>query len=81
MDYDLRLCTWNIRTQNWDGASAKLAETLTEYGADITAIQEMRWIGQACKIRKNCNIYYSCHAEKREFDFWCVVDQSLRHLV
>ena len=41
----------------------------------------MRWIGQGCKIRKNCNIYYSCHAEKREFGCGFVVDQSLRHLV
>ena len=81
MDYDLRVCTWNIRTLNRDGASAKLAKTLIKCGADITAIQEMRWIGQGCKIRKNCNIYYSCHAEKREFGCGFVVKQSLRHLV
>ena len=41
----------------------------------------MRWIEQGCKIRKNCNIYYSCHAEKREFGWGCVLDQSLRHFV
>ena len=80
-DYELRVCTWNIRTLNRDGASAKQAETLTECGADITAIQEIRWIGQECKIRQNCNINYSWHAEKREFVCGFVVDQSLRHLV
>ena len=83
MDYDLRVCIWNIRTLNRDGASAQLAEILIECGADITAIQEIRRIGQGCKIQEDCNIYYSCHAEKREFRCWCgfVVDQSLRHLV
>ena len=81
MEYDLRVCTWNIRTLNRDGASAKLTETLTECGADITAIQKMRWIGQGCKIRQNCNIYYRCHAEKREFSCGFVVDQSPRYLM
>ena len=38
--------------RNRDGASAKLAQTLIKCGADITAIQEMRWIRQGCKIRK-----------------------------
>ena len=42
MDYDLRVCTWNIGTLNTDGASAQLAEDLIECGPDITAIQEMR---------------------------------------
>ena len=60
MDYDLRVCTWNIRTLNRDGASAKLAKTLIKFGADI---QEMRWIGQGYKIRKNCNIYYNSVAK------------------
>ena len=70
MDYDLRLYTWNSWTLNWDSSSAKLAETLTECGADITAIQEMRWIGQEFKIQKNCNIGSGFE-----------VVQSLRHLV
>ena len=35
----------------------------------------MRWIGQGCKIPKNCNIYYSCHAKTR------VVNLNLRHIV
>ena len=70
MDYDLRVCNWNIRILNRDGASAQLADALIKCGADITAIQEMRWIGQGCKIRKNCNI--GCGF---------VVDQSPRYLM
>ena len=61
--------------------SATLAETLIKCEADITASQEMRWLGQVCKIRKNCNIYYRCYAEKRELGCVFVVDQSLRHFV
>ena len=57
MNYLLRVCTWNIRTLNWYGASAQLAETFIECGADITARQEMRWIAQECKIQEDCNIY------------------------
>ena len=37
MYYDLRVCTWNIRTP-----IATVAEILIKCGADITAIQEMR---------------------------------------
>ena len=39
----------------------------------------MWWIRQGCKIRKNCNIYYSCHVEKHNFGF--VVGRSLRRIV
>ena len=77
MGCDLRVCTWNSRTHNRDGASAQLAEFLIECGADITVIQEMRWSGQGCKIQDDCNIYYSCPAEKREFGCGFLVDQSL----
>ena len=45
MDYDLRVCTWIIRTLNRDHVSATLAETLIKCGADITTIQKMRWTG------------------------------------
>ena len=79
MDFDLLVCTWNIRTLNRDGASAKLAKSLIKCGADI--VQEMRWIGQGCKFQEDCNINYSCLAEKREFGCGFVVGQSLRHLM
>ena len=80
-DNDLRVCTWNIRTLNGDGASAQLADALIKCRADITAIQEMRWIGQGCKRQAHCDIYYSCHAERREFGCGFVVSKRLRHLV
>ncbi|XP_060665548.1 uncharacterized protein LOC132797786 [Drosophila nasuta] len=80
-DYDLRICTWNVRTLNWEGASIQLADALEKLKADITAIQEMRWTGQGCSKRANCDIYYSCHAERREFGCGFVVSRRLRHHV
>ncbi|XP_062123260.1 craniofacial development protein 2-like [Drosophila sulfurigaster albostrigata] len=79
--YDLRICTWNVRTLNWEGASIQLADALEKLKADITAIQEMRWTGQGCSKRANCDIYYSCHAERREFGCGFVVSRRLRHHV
>ena len=66
MDYDLRVCTWNILTLNRDGASTQLAKALIECRADITVIQEMRWMGQGCKSQEHSDIYYSCHAESKD---------------
>ena len=37
---------------------AQLANALIKCGADINAIQEMRWIGQGCKIQEDSNINY-----------------------
>ena len=54
--YGLRIDTWNIHTLHRMGAYAQLAGALIKYKANITAIQEMRWIGQG---RKNVNILRS----------------------
>ena len=80
-DYDLRICTWNVRTLYRPGASSQLTAALEKYRADITAIQEMRWTGQGCIKQKSCDIYYSCHAERHEFGCGFVVGHRLRHLV
>ncbi|XP_051858036.1 uncharacterized protein LOC127565056 [Drosophila albomicans] len=36
---------------------------------------------QGCSKRANCDIYYSCHAERREFGCGFVVSRRLRHHV
>ena len=41
----------------------------------------MRCIGQGCRSQAHCDIYYSCHAERCEFECGFVVGRSLRHLV
>ena len=80
-DHDLRICTWNVRTLYTEGASIQLVNVLRKYKADITAIQEIRWKGQGCAKRQSCDIYYSCHAERREFGCGFVVGERLRNLV
>ena len=56
MDYEHPGTSGNIRTINRDGVSAQL-EAFIECKADITAIQEMRWIGQGCKSQAHWDIY------------------------
>ena len=80
-DNDLRICTWNVRTLNREGATIQLVNVLKEYKADITAIQEMRWKGQGCSNEQFCDIYYSCHEEKRNFGCGFVVGERFRNLV
>ena len=42
----------------------------------------MRWIGQGCKSQAHCDIYYCCHAVRREFGCgFAVGRRQLRHLV
>ncbi|XP_020806218.1 uncharacterized protein LOC110182509 [Drosophila serrata] len=41
----------------------------------------MRWIGQGCLKKKNCDIYYSCHPERHEFGCGFVVGARLRRRV
>ncbi|XP_043065425.1 uncharacterized protein LOC122320881 [Drosophila ficusphila] len=80
-DNDLRVCTWNVRTLYRPGAAQQLADTLKKCRADIAAIQEMRWIGQGCIKKKDCDIYYSCHPERHEFGCGFVVGTRLRRRV
>jgi sorting nexin-29 len=56
-------------------------DTLSNLKADITAIQEMRWNGKGCMKKRNCDIYYSCHTDRREFGCGFVVGARLRHRV
>ena len=72
-DYDLRIGLHRV------GASAQLANDLIKCRTDITAIQEMRWIGQGCKRLVSCNVYYSCYLDNHKFEF--VVNKRLQHLV
>ena len=45
--------------------------------ADITAI---RLIGQGYKSQAHCDIYYSCHEKRREFECGFKIIWWLRHL-
>ncbi|XP_050337803.1 craniofacial development protein 2-like [Bactrocera neohumeralis] len=80
-DYELRACTWNVRSLNWEGAAAQLVDVLVKTKADITAVQEMRWTGQGQRRVGPCDIYYSGHIKERKFGVGFVVGERLRRRV
>ncbi|XP_054082831.1 craniofacial development protein 2 isoform X1 [Zeugodacus cucurbitae] len=80
-DNALRVCTWNVRTLNWEGASVQLADVLIRLKADITAIQAVRWTGHGRKKVGPCDIYYSGHIKERKFGVGFVVGERLRRRV
>jgi hypothetical protein len=50
---DLKIGTWNVLSLYQPGALKMLLEQLDRYKLDITAIQEMRWIGEGVVEKKN----------------------------
>lgn len=80
-DNDLRVCTWNIRNLYTPGAAQKLENILMQYKADITAIQEVRWIGNGIVRKKKCDIYYSCHKRLHVSGCGFIVGNRLRSKV
>lgn len=80
-DNDFRLFTWNVRTLYRPGALKVLTDTLESYRADVTAIQEMRWLGSKIIQKLNCDIYYSCHNKKHIFGTGFVVSKRCKHMV
>ena len=61
-DYKLKIGTWNVRTLRRPGALQELRKVITSYGADVVALQEMRWKGTGILRGRsnNADIYYSC---------------------
>ena len=58
------------------------AEPFDKIKADITALQEKRWLGQGCYKLRNYDIYYSgLDHGIRKYGCGFVVGRRLRHLV
>jgi hypothetical protein len=57
---ELRIGTWNVLNLYKAGALRNLDKVLQEYKVDITALQEICWIGQGTVERRDRNIYNSC---------------------
>lgn len=69
MDNDLRICTWNLQSLN-TCSKLDLRRILSDYKADITALQETRKIGTSedkDRSKYQCDIYFSGNPRKREF--------------
>jgi exonuclease III len=81
MSKELRIRTWNVLTLCKRGALRNLDKVLQEYKIDITALQEIHWIGQGIVERRNNNIYYSYHKSKHEFGCGFIVSKRVKHLV
>ncbi|XP_055714419.1 uncharacterized protein LOC129808671 [Phlebotomus papatasi] len=60
-DNDLKVFTWNVRTLYRARAAQQLADVLSKYKADITALQELRWTEEGVLEKGSYDIYYSCH--------------------
>lgn len=67
-----------MRSLNRPGAIKQLEDVLKESRADITAIQEMRWIGDGIERRRSCDVYFSCHKKHHLFGCGFVVGAKLR---
>lgn len=78
---NIKICTWNLRTLDRAGAVQELENVLNKYRANITAIQEMRWIGHGIHKRRTCDIYFSCHERYKTLGCGFVVGTRLRHMV
>ena len=82
-DYELIIGTWNVRTLRRQGAILELRKVIISYGADVVALQEMRWKGSGISRGRsnNADIYYSCQNQKHEFGCGFAVGSRLRKLV
>jgi hypothetical protein len=55
-----------------------LADVLSDYTADITAMKELRWVGSGVMQKRGCDLYYSCHDSKHIFGKGFVVKKRIR---
>lgn len=67
-----------MRTLYRPGAIKELEDVLKKSKADITAIQEMRWIGEGIQKRRSCDVYFSCHEKHHLLGCGFVVGAKLR---
>jgi exonuclease III len=77
----LQIGTWNVLTLHKGGVMRNLDKVLQEYRMDITALQEIHWLGQGILERRDCNVYYSCQKNKHEFGCGFIVNKKGKHLV
>jgi exonuclease III len=60
----LRIGTWNTHTLYRTGALRSLLETVDSYRIDISALQEMRWVGQGTLEKRSHTVCYSCNSRE-----------------
>ncbi|CAG4965960.1 unnamed protein product [Colias eurytheme] len=78
---EFSLCTWNLRTLYRPAGLQLLCQQLIQHRADITAVQELRWVGDGVIEKPDFTTYYSCHKKNHIFGTGFVVSKRLKHLV
>jgi hypothetical protein len=58
-----------------------LTDVLSDYRADTTVIQELRWVGSGVMQKCDCDLYYSCHDSKNIFGTRFVVSKRISHML
>jgi len=58
-----------------------LLSQLDSYKMDITAVQEISWIGEGIIGKKNHTIFYSCNRKHHMFGTGFIVNKRIKHLV
>ncbi|CAK1591299.1 unnamed protein product [Parnassius mnemosyne] len=81
MANEFTLCTWNLRTLYRPAGLQLLCQQLANHRADITAVQELRWLGHGVIDKPDFAIYYSCNEKHHTFGTGFVVSKRLKHLV
>lgn len=78
---DIRIGSWNVRTLFRAGALKTLTDELARYKMDVTAVQEMRWLGSGHQRHREYDLYYSCHASDHMFGTGFIVGPKMKSLV
>ena len=78
---DLRIFSWNVRSLYREEADKQLADTLSQYRADVTALQEMRWTGTGFLEKSHYTIYYSGHPVNHVLGVGFLVSQKMKPAV
>ena len=83
MANERRICTWNVRTLLQLGSRQHLLDVLNQFGAGITALQEMRWKGYGILSdrKRRGDIYYSGAMKQGMYGVGFVVSGYLRNSV
>jgi exonuclease III len=79
---EIKLFSWNVLSLFRPGSLRILTDVLSDYRADITPIQELRWVGSGVTQKHDCDLYYNCHDSKHIlFGTGFIVNKRISHMV
>lgn len=73
---DMNIGTWNVLSWHRPGASLITVQSLEKYNMDITALQEIRWLGSGNTIVGNFVIFYSGTEDRHELGTGFVIKKG-----